>query len=311
MITRSEICGTEELLLERNPRANAVYQETTETARAAIVELTKRFGSSTDESTLDRYTAELDAITTRSLAEYGRKAAGLFSAEDLELWSSKITRVPGSYVARAAAVGAPGALLLLDSLEDAELGDESGYRFVSLDDTLTNGAEYCQCGYATTREIPAKFCFLCSEALLNEWRAEEDRLLARAPDVSAALDAVFDGLLTDLAEIYLAPGDTSSTARVRRKAGDSGLARVNEEHAASIAVLDVSRWHELADLNELSGIEVVSADAKYWARWGLGSARAARLALRNSPEIEKRMRAIAGPRPAPKPSFFEKLFSRR
>lgn len=311
MITRSEIFGTEELILERNPRANAVYQETAETARATIIELTNRFGDSTDESTQDRYTAELDAITTRSLAEYARKAAGLFSAEELELWTSKIRKVSGNYVGRAAAVGVPGALLLMEALEEAELGDEAGHRFVSLDDTLANGAEYCQCGYATTREIPKKFCFLCSEALLNEWRAEEDRLLARAPDVSAALDAVFDGLLTELAEIYLAPGDSSGTVRVRRKAGESGLARVNEERASSIAALDVSRWDELATLNESSGIEVVSADGRHWARWGLGSARATGLALRSSPEIEKRMRAIAGPRPAPKPSFFEKLFSRR
>jgi len=311
MITRSEIFGTEELLLERNPAAAEVYNAIAGRARTAIVDLMKRQGDATDEATLDRADAEMETITSRAIAEYAQKARALFSAQDLELWTSKITRVSGNYVARAAAVGVPGALLLIDSFEEAELGDDAETGFVSLDDTLANGAEYCQCGYASTRAVPQQFCFLCSEALLNEWKAEESRLLAKVPALDADLTVVFDGLLDELANAYLAPGDDAGTVRSRRKAGDAGIARVNEARAAELAQLDTSRWHELAQLNGSSGIAVVRADGKYWSRWGLGSARLSGLALRSAPEIEQRMRALSGGRPAPKPTLFERLFSRK
>lgn len=310
MITRAEILGTEELLLERNPRAAEVYRIIAERSRAAIVDLVKRYESAADDAALERFNAELENITTRAIAEYAQKASGLFSAEDRELWTSKITRVSGSYVARAATVGVPGALLLIDSFEEAELGDEEA-GFVSLDSTLANGVEYCQCGYASTRTVPQQFCQLCSEALLNEWKAEEARLLAQAPALDADLNAVFDDVLDRLANINLDSSAPSISVSARRTAGDTGLAPVNDAHAAEIALLDVARWHELADLNGLSATEVIRADRKHWSRWGLGSARMSSLTLYGSPEIEKRMRAISGGRPAPKPTFFERLFSRK
>ena len=76
-------------------------------------------------------------------------------------------------------------------------------------------------------------------------------------------------------------------------------------------MLDVTRWRELSDLNQLSQITAVTAHAKHWSQWGLGSARLAMLAMQSDPEIQARMRRIAGSRPAPKPSLFERLFSRR
>ena len=311
MMTRSEILGTEELLFDQNPRAAAVYAATADAGRSAIIALYERYGEATDDATLARVDTELEAIIARTLAEYGRGASGLFGPEDLALWTSKIRLVSGSYVGRAAAVGVPGALLLLDSLEDAELEGDGEGAFVSLDDTLANGAEYCQCGYASTRVVPEKFCFLCSGALLNEWKAEEDRLLARAPGVDADLTVVIDELLDTLATLHLDSGESSAVASAIRKAGDTGVTRVNEARASEIAALDRARWDELAGLNGLGSVEVIRTHRKHWARWGLGAARVTSLAIRSSPELEERVRLLSGIRPAPKPNFFERLFSRR
>ncbi|MGV8880836.1 MAG: hypothetical protein ACOH19_01670 [Rhodoglobus sp.] len=315
-MTRTEVSGTEELLLARNPRAAAAYAAAAEAGRAAVVDLYKqhvdlykRYGAEPDDASLGRIDTELESIIARTLAEYGRTASGLFSAEDLALWTAKISRVTGSYVARATAVGVPGALLLLDSMEDAELAEDGA--FVSLDDTLSNGAEYCQCGYASTRVVPGKLCFLCSQAVLNEWKAEERRLLARAPGADADLAGVIDGLLDGLANVYFSGGASSGVESAIRRAGDAGIARVNEARDGEIALLDRTWWNELAVLNGLSSIELIRTHRKYWARWGLGSAQATGLAIRSSPDLEKRMRLIAGARPAPKQGFFERLFSRR
>ena len=311
MMTRTEVSGTEELLLGRNPRAAAAYAAAAEAGRAAIIALYERYDEATDDATLERVDTELESIIARTLAEYGRTASGLFSAEDLALWTAKISLVSGSYVARAAAIGVPGALLLLDSMEDAELDADGDGAFVSLDDTLANGAEYCQCGYASTRAVPAELCFLCSEAVLGEWKAEERRLLARAPGADADLAVVLDELLSELANLYLNGVDKATVASTIRKAGNAGITRVNEARASEIALLDRARWDELAGLNGLSGIEAIRAHRKHVVRWGLGSARATSLALRNEPDLEKRMRLIAGARPAPKSNFFGRLFGRR
>ena len=309
MITSIEILGTEELLLERNPRAAAVHQAILETGRAAVIAVNERYDDTAGESALDRIDTELEAILKRSLDQYAREAEGLFKADDLELWTAKITRVSGSYVGRAAAVGVPGALLLLEGIEEAEANDP--YAFVSLDDTLVNGAEYCQCGYASSRTVPDRLCRLCSGAVLNEWKAEEDRLLAGSPKVDADLRRVFDEVLYELAEAHLSPNGAGASLSVRRRAGDGAITRVNETRAEDIALLDLARWRELSELNRLSQVEVVRAYGKHWSRWGLGSARLTTLAQEFTPELQARMRLVAGRRPAPKPSLFERLFSRK
>ncbi|MCS5724052.1 hypothetical protein N1029_18820 [Herbiconiux sp. CPCC 203406] len=309
MITSIEILGTEELLLERNPRAAAVHQGILETGRAAVIAVNERYDDTAGESALERLDTELDAILKRSLDQYARDAKGLFKADDLELWTAKITRVSGSYVGRAAAVGVPGALLLLEGIEEAEANDP--YAFVSLDDTLANGAEYCPCGYASSRAVPDRLCRLCSGAVLNEWKAEEDRLLAGSPKVDADLQRVFDEVLDELAEAHLSPSGTAAALSVRRRAGEGAITRVNEARADEIALLDLARWRELSELNRLSQVEVVRAHGKYWSRWGLGSARLTTLAQESTPELQARMRLVAGRRPAPKPSLFERLFSRK
>ncbi len=201
------------------------------------------------------------------------------------------------------------ALLLLDALEEAEAGESNG--FISLDDTLGNGAKYCQCGYASSRTVPERLCPLCSGAVLNEWRAEEDRLLKSAPGVGADLEVVFDGLLDELAGIHLAPGGVAASTSARRRAGDRGITRVNETRAAEIALLNLARWRELCELNALGQTMAVTARSKYWSRWGLGSARISTLAVVSAPELQARMRKVSGSRPAPNPTFFERLFSRR
>ncbi|MFB2583427.1 hypothetical protein [Herbiconiux liukaitaii] len=310
MITSTEILGTEELLLQRNPGAAAVHQAIVAAGQAEVIALNDRYGDPSDESADERLGAELDAIIARHLDEYARKGKGLFKDDDVALWTAKISRVTGSYVGRAAAVGVPGALLLLDALEEAE-ADEPGSAFVSLDNTLANGAKYCQCGYARNRAVPERLCRLCSDAVLNEWKAEEDRVLAGSPKVSADLQGVFDEVLDELAEVHLAPGGGSAATSVRRRAGDGGVTRVNEARAEDIALLDLARWRELSELNRLSTIEAVRAHGKYWSRWGLGSARLATLALELTPELQARMRKVAGSRPAPKPTLFERLFSRK
>jgi hypothetical protein len=309
MITSIEILGTEELLLGRNPRAAAVHQAILETGRAAVIAVNERYDDTVGEEALDRLDAELEAILKRSLDQYAREAEGLFKANDLELWTAKITRVPGSYVGRAAAVGVPGALLLLEGIEEAEADDH--YAFVSLDDTLANGAEYCQCGYASSRAAPDRLCFLCSGAVLNEWRAEEDRLLAGSHKVDADLQRVFDEVLDELAEAHLSPSGAAAAPSVRRRAGEGAITRVNEARADEIALLHLARWQELSDLNRLSQVEVVRAYGKHWSRWGLGSARLTTLAQESAPELQARMRLVGGRRPAPKPSLFERLFSRK
>jgi len=318
MMTRTEILGTEELLLARNPRAAAAYTAAAEAGRAAMVDLNKRYvdqhkqrGEEPDDATLVRVDTELESIIARTLAEYGRTASGLFSAEDLALWTAKISMESGSFVARAADIGVPGALLLLESMEEAELDAEGEVTFVSLDDTLTNGAEYCQCGYASTRVAPKELCFLCSEAVLNEWQAEERRLLARAPGADADLAVVLDELLTELANRFLNGVDVGTVVSTIRRPGGAGIARVNEARASELALLDRSRWDELAGLNGLSRFPAIRANRKHWLQWGLGSARATSFALRNEPDLEKRMRLIAGVRPAPKPNFLARLFARR
>lgn len=308
MITSIEILGTEELLLQRNPRAAAVHQAIAAPGRAAVIALNERYDPA-DEMALDRLETELEAILKRSLDTYAREASGLFSAEDIELWTAKVTRVSGSYVGRAAAVGVPGALLLIEAIEEAEA--EENTTFVSLDNTLANGVEYCQCGFASSRIVPEQLCRLCSGAVLNEWKAEEDRLLTNSPKVRSDLQAVFDELLDELATIHLAPGDGSAAIPARRRAGDAHITRVNETYAAEIALLDLVRWRELSELNRLSQIAAVSAHRKYWSRWGLGSARVSTLAVKSAPEIQARMRKISGSRPAPKPSLLERLFSRK
>jgi hypothetical protein len=309
MITSIEILGTEELLLGRNPRAAAVHQATLDAGRAEVIALNERYDDTAGESALEGLDTGLEAILKRSLDQYARETKGLFKGDDLELWTAKITRVQGSYVARAAAVGAPGALLLLEGIEEAEAGDP--YAFVSLDDTLANGAAYCQCGYASSRAVPDRLCRLCSGAVLNEWRAEEDRLLADSPEVDADLQRVFDKVLDELAEAHLSPSGAGASLSVRRRAGDGAITRVNEARADEIALLDLTRWRELSELNRLSQVEVVRAYGKHWSRWGLGSARLTTLAQEFAPELQARMRLVAGRRPAPKPSFFERLFSRK
>lgn len=309
MITSIEILGTEELLLQRNPRAAAVHQAIVARGREAVIALNERFNDPSDDTAMKRLDTELEAIVERSVSEYVRQASGLFSAEDVELWTAKVTRVPGSYVGRAAAVGVPGALLLMESVEEAE--SEENSTFVSLDDTLANIAGYCQCGYATSRIVPRQLCRLCSGGVLIAWRTEEDQVIATAPKVRSELHAVFEELLDELATIHLATGDASAETPARRRAGNAGITRVNETYAEDIAMLDVTRWRELSDLNQLSQITAVTAHAKHWSQWGLGSARLAMLAMQSDPEIQARMRRIAGSRPAPKPSLFERLFSRR
>jgi hypothetical protein len=147
--------------------------------------------------------------------------------------------------------------------------------------------------------------------VLNEWKAEERRLLTRAPGADADLDVVLDELLTELANLSLNGVDSATVASTIRKAGNAGIARVNEARASEIALLDPARWDELAGLNGLSSIRAIRTHRKHLASWGLGAARATSLALRNEPDLEKRMRLIAGVRPAPQPSFFERLFGRR
>ncbi|PPF46880.1 hypothetical protein C5B85_00915 [Pseudoclavibacter sp. AY1F1] len=310
MITSTEILGTEELLLERNSKALAVHQNVVAAGRAAVIALNKQLSNESDETALLRLDNELDAVIGRSLDEYARGARGLFSADDLALWTAKVARVPGSYVGRAAATGVPGSLLLLDALEEAE-ADEPGNRFVSLEDTLANGARYCQCGYASSRTRPEQLCQLCSGAVLNEWRAEEDRLLEGSPRLAADLEVVFDGLLDKLAGIHLAQGGVAASTSARRRAGDRGITRVNETRAAEIALLDLARWRDLCELNALGRTMAVTAHSKYWSRWGLGSARISTLAVVGASELQARMRKISGSRPAPEPTFFERLFSRR
>lgn len=309
MITSTEILGTEELLLQRNSGAAAVHEAVAARGRAAVIALNARYDDESDETALEQLDIELEAVIGRSLDEYVEEASGLFSAEELALWTAKITRVSGSYVGRAAAVGIPGALLLLDALEEAEAGEPSS--FISLDDTLGNGAKYCRCGYASSRTVPERFCPLCSGAVLNEWRAEEDRLLKSAPGVGADLEVVFDGLLEELAGIHLAPGGVAASTSACRRAGDRGITRVNETRAAEIALLDLARWRELCELSALGQTMAVTAHSKYWSRWGLGSARISTLAVVSAPELQARMRKISGSRPAPEPTFFERLFSRR
>lgn len=309
MITSIEILGTEELLLQRNPRAAAVHQAIVARGREAVIALNERFDDPSDDAAMKRLDTELEAIVERSVSEYFRQASGLFSAEDVDLWTAKISRVSGSYVGRAAAVGVPGALLLMESVEEAESDENS--TFVSLDDTLANIAGYCQCGYATSRIVPKQLCRLCSGGVLIAWRTEEDQVIATTPKVRSELHAVFEELLDELATIHLATGDASAETPARRRAGNTGITRVNETYAEEIALLDLTRWRELSDLNQLSQITAVTAHAKHWSQWGLGSARLAMLAMQSDPEIQARMRRIAGSRPAPKPSLFERLFSRR
>ncbi|MBF4569102.1 hypothetical protein ITJ57_10030 [Plantibacter sp. VKM Ac-2880] len=309
MITNIEILGTEELLLERNPRAAAVHEAIMATGREAVIALNERFDDPSDDAAMKRFDAELETIVERSISEYVRQARGLFSAEDVALWTAKITRVPGSYVARAAAVGVPGALFLIEAIEEAESDENS--TFVSLDDTLANIAGYCQCGYASSRIVPEQLCRLCSGGVLIAWKTEEDRIVATSPKVRSELRAVFDELLDELATIHLAAGDGSSETPARQRAGNAGITRVNETYAEEIALLDLTRWRELGELNQLSQIKAVNAHRKHWSRWGLGSARLATLAMQSDPEIQARMRRIAGSRPVPKPTLFERLFARR
>lgn len=308
VITSTEIFGTEEAILERNPRAAEVHRSMTDTARAAILDLYRSSAGAKDEETLTRVDTELEAIMSRTMAEYARRVSGLVSAEDVELWTAKITRVPGRYVLRAREVGVPGALTLLESMEIVDLANEHGDVFVSLDDSLANGAEYCQCGYAQTRVVPEQFCQLCSPALLHEWRAEENRVLAASPELAAQFEIVLDELLDALALAHLdMTAPQAASVGIRRKAGKK-LAMLNESSA--IDALDLTRWEELEELNTLSGIAVVRDDQRHWPTWGLGTARSVGLMLRSSPELEARMMRIAGARPAPTPSFFERLFSR-
>lgn len=304
-----EILGTEEILLQRNPRAAAVHEAIAAPGRAAAIALNERFNDPTDDLTFEQFETELEAIVTRSLDTYVREAGGLFSAEDLALWTAKTAQVPGGWAGRAAAVGVPGALLLIEAIEDAE--SEENSTFISLDNTLANGAEYCQCGYAASRIAPKKLCRLCSGAVLNEWKAEEDRLLASSPAVRSDLQVVFDELLDELARIFLAPGDGSASIPACRRVGNAGIARVNETHAAQLALLDRARWQELSELNRHDHVMAVTAHRKHWSRWGLGSARLATLAESSAPEVHARMRAVAGSRPVAKPTLFERLFSRK
>ncbi|WP_282858000.1 hypothetical protein [Pseudoclavibacter helvolus] len=107
MITSTEILGTEEHLLQRNSRAAAVHEAVAARGRAAVIALNARYDAESGETALEQLDIELEAVIGRSLDEYVKEASGLFSAEELALWTAKITRVSGSYVGRAAAVGVP------------------------------------------------------------------------------------------------------------------------------------------------------------------------------------------------------------
>lgn len=185
-------------------------------------------------------------------------------------------------------VDAPGAASLLDALEAVpDSGDASGDQ-ATLDQALAAVVDRCTCGYASTRNLPKRTCYVCAQAVTATWDAEERRVLLRLPALREGVDGVLDALVDRLAEIKLDPAAEWSVVEHEQRKARRRLTRLNRSARAEIFDEMLMNWRELAATASHDSRPIARSVAKGAKRSGLGTAHLSVIALPGNALVKAR-----------------------
>lgn len=281
-MTALEVHAFEEEVLTRTPAVRAIQHRAVEDGRAEAAALVAQ----ADDGRIADLEAALESARGRALSAYAAAVSGLLAPDDVARWTRLVSGLPSGRRA-ALPADAPGALGVLDAMEgvpdpEPTPGDPAT-AFAAI-------ASRCDCGYAATGTLPRRksLCMLCTITVLGLWSAEEQRLLGRAPAVAAAVDAALEGAVGEIAEVRhrgVAETRVDVERDVRARFGRR-LRRANREHRAAIALLDTTRWDDLAEVAAHAAMTAPQHDARRARRWGLGTARLCALARLGDAEID-------------------------
>lgn len=285
------LAAHEEGLLARSGAIATIHAQAVADARAEVAALIDRYDVA-GRADAARFESEAEQLQRRVLAAYTLRVDGRFSPEEFARWTTLVSALPpGPHRDLLTTAGAPGAASILNAAEPVP--DQPPIAN-SLEEALAANADICACGYATTRIVPRRLCYVCAMSISAEWVAEERRLLDRLPALASAVDAVFEVVLDKIADLRNAPEEGLGSREMSvRKRHAREIARLNKIHRDDKLSLDLTRWTELAELAALDIRPVSRQDAKRWKRWGLGTARMSAISLAGSPEVSERMKERA------------------
>ncbi|MGW9158923.1 MULTISPECIES: hypothetical protein [unclassified Microbacterium] len=292
-MSRYDLIGVETQLFERYPALADRHANAVHAGAAKIRGLIERTDAVRGMDA-DAFTEHVASIQRTALAGYAASVRGILPGEEVERWISardalKLT----AYDALLGEVDAPGAASLLDALEAVnDAGTASGDQ-TTLDQALDAVVDRCSCGYASTRNLPKRTCYVCAQAVTAAWNAEERRVLLRLPAVRQEVDRLLDELVDRLAEIKLNPAAEWSVVEHAQRKARRRLARLNRAARNEIFDEMLTTWRELAVAASHDSRPIARSVAKGAKRSGLGTARLSAVALPGNAVVEERAKKRA------------------
>ncbi|WP_315074048.1 hypothetical protein [uncultured Microbacterium sp.] len=292
-MSRYDLLGVEAQLFEQYPALADRHEKAARAGSEHIRGLIERSDAARGGDA-DAFAEHVASIQRSALASYAASVRGIVSVEDMVRWvRTRDALRLSAYDSLLREVDAPGAASLLDALEAVhDSGDASGGQ-ATLDQALATVADRCTCGYASTRNLPKRTCYVCAQAVTAVWDAEEQRVLLRLPALREAVDGVLDALVDRLAEIKLDPATEWSVVEHEQRKARHRLTRLNRAARGEIFDEMLTNWRELATAASHDSRPIARSVAKGAKRSGLGTARLSAIALPGNALVESRAKKRA------------------